>query len=326
VLAVPLLEVENLQAEFRTPGGIVQAVRGVSFRVERGETVGIVGESGSGKSATALALMRLIPTPPGSITGGAVRLDGEELLSLPERQMQRVRGARMAMVFQDPFSSLNPTMTLGEQVAESIRLHTGASRAEAKAQTLRLFQAVRLPSPEIRYRQYPHQVSGGQRQRVMIAIAFACNPELLIADEPTTALDVTVQAQVLALMGALQKRTDAGVLLITHDLGVVAEVCDRVLVMYAGTIVESGTVEQIFTAPKHPYTQGLLASLPQINVERNQRLPSIPGQPPDLAHLPPGCPFYDRCPKRMPDICPSREPEPTTPQPGQRVRCFLYGG
>ena len=325
-MTVPLLEVEDLRTEFRTSAGVVQAVRGVSLRVERGETVGIVGESGSGKSVTALSLMRLVPDPPGKITGGSIRLDGEELLTKTAREMQDVRGARIAMVFQDPFSSLNPTMTLGAQVAEPIRLHKGVRSSEAKAQALRLLQAVRIPSPEIRYRQYPHQVSGGQRQRIMIAIAFACNPELLIADEPTTALDVTVQAQVLALMADMQKKTDTGVLIITHDLGVVAEVCDRVLVMYAGTIVESGSVEQIFRAPKHPYTQGLLASLPQITTDRSQRLSSIPGQPPDLAHLPPGCPFFDRCPKRIPDLCPTREPEPTTPEPGQTVRCYLYGG
>ena len=326
MLAPPLLEVENLRTEFRTPDGVIQAVRGVSFQVARGETVGIVGESGSGKSVTALSLMRLIPSPPGRIVGGSVRLDGEDLLTRSERQMQAIRGGRMAMVFQDPFSSLNPTMTLGEQVAEPIRLHTGASRAEAKAQALRLLQAVRIPAPESRYRQYPHEISGGQRQRIGLAIAFACNPELLIADEPTTALDVTVQAQVLALMADMQKQTNAGVLLITHDLGIVAEVCDRVLVMYAGQIVESGTVTQIFHAPKHPYTQGLLASLPQIAAARHRRLPSIPGQPPDLARLPPGCPFFDRCPKRMPELCPTREPAPTTPEPGQTTRCFLYGG
>ncbi|HZT42346.1 MAG TPA: ABC transporter ATP-binding protein [Chthonomonadaceae bacterium] len=325
-MAESLLEVEDLRTEFRTSVGTVQAVRGVTFRVERGETVGIVGESGSGKSVTALSLMRLVPNPPGRIVGGSVRLDGKDLLAMSEREMQHVRGARMAMVFQDPFSSLDPTMTLGAQVAEPIRLHTGASRSEAKLQALRLLQSVRIPSPEIRYRQYPHQVSGGQRQRVMIAIAFACNPDLLIADEPTTALDVTVQAQILALMADMQKKTDTGILLITHDLGVVAEVCDRVLVMYAGTIVESGTVDQIFTAPRHPYTQGLLDSLPQITTDRSQRHISIPGQPPDLAHLPPGCPFFDRCPKRMPDICPTREPQPTTPVPGQTVRCYLYGG
>ena len=319
-----LLEVDNLQTEFRTGAGAVRAVRGVSFRVERGETVGIVGESGSGKSVTALSIMGLIPSPPGRITGGSVRLDGDELIGKPAREMQRLRGAKLAMVFQDPFSCLNPTMTLGAQVAEPIRLHQGASRLEARAQALRLFEAVRIPNPETRLRQYPHQISGGQRQRVMIAMAFACNPELLIADEPTTALDVTVQAQVLTLMQDMQRKSNAGVLLITHDLGVVAEVCDRVLVMYAGMVVESGTVEQIFRAPKHPYTQGLLASLPQIGADRANRLVSIAGQPPDLQHLPPGCPFYPRCPQRMPDICPTREPERTEPVPGQIVRCHLY--
>lgn len=323
-MAVPLLQVENLCAEFQTAGGVVQAVRGVSFQVERGETVGIVGESGSGKSVTAMSLMGLIPSPPGRIVRGSVRLDGQELIGLPERAMQKLRGGAMAMVFQDPFSSLNPTMTLGAQVAEPIRLHTGARKAEAKMQAIRLMQAVRIPNAEMRFRQYPHQISGGQRQRIMIAIAFACNPALLIADEPTTALDVTVQAQVLALMAEMQKKNATGVLLITHDLGVVAEVCDRVLVMYAGQIVESGTADQIFHTPKHPYTQGLLASLPQIQADRARRLQSIPGQPPDLAHLPPGCPFYDRCNQRLPDVCRSREPAPVSVAPGQFARCHLY--
>jgi oligopeptide transport system ATP-binding protein len=316
--------VTDLRTEFRTSAGVVQAVRGVSFHVERGETVGIVGESGSGKSVTALSVMGLVASPPGKITDGSVRLDGEELIGKPEREMREVRGAKLAMVFQDPFSCLNPTMTLGAQVAEPIRLHTGASRTEAREQVVRLFQAVRIPNPEMRVRQYPHQISGGQRQRVMIAMAFACTPQLLIADEPTTALDVTVQAQVLTLMADMQKKTGAGVLLITHDLGVVAEVCDRVLVMYAGTIVESGTVEQIFRAPKHPYTQGLLASLPTIGASRAERLPGIAGQPPDLAHLPPGCPFYERCTQRMPDRCTARPPEAIEVEPGQIARCFLY--
>ena len=321
----PLLEVENLETEFHTSGGIVRAVRGVSFHVHRGETVGIVGESGSGKSVTSLSLMRLIPNPPGRIAGGSVKLDGQEILNLPERQMRAIRGGRMAMIFQDPFSSLNPTMTLGEQVTEAIRAHAKVSKREARNRALELFRLVRIPSPEIRLKQYPHQISGGQRQRVMIAIAFSTSPELLIADEPTTALDVTVQAQIMALMADFQKRSNAAILLITHDLGVVAEMCDRVLVMYAGQIVEQGTAEQIFRAPKHPYTVGLLESLPQLNADRRARLVSIPGQPPDLAHLPPGCPFEDRCPRRM-DICRTREPLPTEPEPGQTVRCYLYGG
>ena len=229
------------------------------------------------------------------------------------------------MVFQDPFSSLNPTMTLGEQVAEPIRLHTGASRFAAKQEVLELFQAVRIPEPETRYRQYPHQVSGGQRQRIMIAIAFACDPELLIADEPTTALDVTVQAQVLSLMADMQKRSNAGVLIITHDLGVVAEICDRVLVMYAGMVVESGSVNQIFHSPKHPYTQGLLESLPKIDADRSRKLPSIPGQPPDLAKLGAGCPFFPRCRSGMPDVCTKSEPPVTRIETDHAVRCFLYG-
>ena len=324
-MSVPLLRVENLQTEFRTSGGVVQAVRGVSFEVERGETVGIVGESGSGKSVTALSLMGLIPTPPGHITGGSIQLDGEELLGRSQKDLRQIRGAKIAMVFQDPFSSLNPTMTLGEQVAEPIRLHTGVSRRKAREQVIELFQAVRIPSPEIRYRQYPHEISGGQRQRVMIAIAFACNPALLIADEPTTALDVTVQAQVLSLMSDMQQKTGAGVVLITHDLGVVAEVCDRVLVMYAGRIVESATVEQLFRSPKHPYTQGLLAALPQINAAHRERLISIPGQPPDLAHLPAGCAFFERCPKRLPDLCPLHDPGLSEPEPHHYTRCLLYG-
>jgi oligopeptide transport system ATP-binding protein len=269
--------------------------------------------------------MGLIPTPPGHVTGGSIQLDGEELLCKSQKELQRIRGAKIAMVFQDPFSSLNPTMTLGEQVAEPIRLHTGVNASKAREQVIRLFQSVRIPSPEIRYRQYPHEISGGQRQRVMIAIAFACNPDLLIADEPTTALDVTVQAQVLSLMKEMQQKTGAGVVLITHDLGVVAEVCDRVLVMYAGRIVESATVEQLFRSPKHPYTQGLLAALPQINAAHRERLVSIPGQPPDLAHLPAGCAFFERCPKRMPDLCPVHDPGLSEPEARHFTRCLLYG-
>ena len=321
-----LLSVENLHVEFRTSGGTVQAVRGVSFQVAEGETVGLVGESGSGKSVTALSLMRLIPTPPGHIREGSIRLEGKEIRELSEREMHKVRGAQMAMVFQDPFTSLNPTMTLGAQVAEPLLLHKGVSKQEARQQVLELFEAVRLPNPELRYKQYPHEISGGQRQRVMIAIAFACKPRLLIADEPTTALDVTVQAQVLSLIQQMQREFKTGVLMITHDLGVVAEVCDRVLVMYAGQVVESGTVEQIFDSPKHPYTQGLLASLPQIQADTRQRLVSIPGQPPDLSALPNGCAFYDRCPKRLVDICTQKEPEEARFENGQTVRCFLHGG
>ena len=322
-LSEPLLQVENLETHFFTPTGVVQAVRSVSFRVHRGETVGIVGESGSGKSVTSLSIMRLVPDPPGRIVNGSVKLDGQEVLALPKREMRRIRGEKMSMIFQDPFSSLNPTMALGEQVAEAIRTHRHVGKREARDRTIELFRAVRIPSPELRYRQYPHQVSGGQRQRVMIAIAFSTNPQLLIADEPTTALDVTVQAQIIALMADFQKRTEAAILLITHDLGVVAEMCDRVLVMYAGRIVEEASVEQIFRAPKHPYTVGLLESLPQLNAEPGMRLKSIPGAPPDLANLPPGCPFADRCPHVM-EVCGVDDPAPRKADTGQWTRCHLY--
>jgi oligopeptide/dipeptide ABC transporter ATP-binding protein len=293
--------------------------------VERGETVGIVGESGSGKSVTSLSIMRLIPEPPGKICSGYVRLEGRDLLQLKRKEMQEVRGGKISMIFQDPFSSLNPTMTLGEQVAEAVRAHARVGKKESRARALELFRAVRLPSPEMRMKQYPHQISGGQRQRVMIAIAFSTNPQLLIADEPTTALDVTVQAQIMSLMADFQKRTEASILLITHDLGVVAEMCDRVLVMYAGQIVEEATAERLFRSPKHPYTIGLLESLPQLNDERGGRLRSIAGQPPDLARLGPGCPFAERCPRVM-DICRREEPASIEVEDGQWARCHLYSG
>jgi oligopeptide transport system ATP-binding protein len=323
-LSASLLRVHDLQTVFHTSGGVVQAVRGVKFEINRGETVGIVGESGSGKSVTALSLMRLVPSPPGEIIAGSVELEGRDLLRIPIRDMREVRGGRISMIFQDPFSSLNPTMTLGEQVAEAICAHTNIAKWRARDKALELFRAVRIPSPELRLKQYPHQISGGQRQRVMIALAFSTNPTLLIADEPTTALDVTVQAQIMSLMDDFQKRTDSAILLITHDLGIVAEMCDRVLVMYAGRIVDEGTVEQIFRSPKHPYTVGLLESLPQLNADARQRLKSIPGQPPNLAQLPPGCPFADRCPKAM-EVCGRVDPEVTELEEGQKTRCHLYG-
>lgn len=323
-MSEPLLQVDNLQTHFFTSAGIVKAVRGVSFHVNQGETVGVVGESGSGKSVTALSLMRLVPNPSGRIVGGSIVLDGQDILRLPPRELREVRGGRMSMVFQDPFSSLNPTMTLGTQVAEAILAHQKVSKREAMERTLELFKAVRMPSPEIRLKQYPHQISGGQRQRVMIALAFSTDPTLLIADEPTTALDVTVQAQIMTLMADFQERTNAAILLITHDLGIVAESCDRVLVMYAGQIVESAPVEQIFRAPKHPYTIGLLESLPQLNADSRERLKSIPGQPPNLARLAPGCPFADRCPRVM-DVCRTVEPPPSSVGPDQYARCYLYG-
>jgi len=322
-VSIPLLEVENLRTHFFTRMGVVQAVRGVSFRVWRGETVGVVGESGSGKSVMALSLMRLIPSPPGRIVGGSVRLEGQEILTLPSPQLRRIRGGKIAMIFQDPFSSLNPTMRLGDQIVEALRAHAPLRAREARQKALEMLRAVRVPSPKIRFRQYPHQISGGQRQRVMIAMAFCTRPSLLIADEPTTALDVTVQAQIMALMADFQKQAQAAILLITHDLGLVAEMCDRVLVMYAGQIVEEGSVEQIFHTPRHPYTLGLLESLPRIDAEPKAFLPFIPGQPPDLAHLPPGCPFAERCPQAM-EVCRTQEPPHLEVSPGQFVRCFLY--
>lgn len=319
----PLLDVRNLTASFSVGNAWVPAVRNVSFALDRGEVVGLVGESGCGKSATALSLMRLLPDPAGRITSGSVLLDGVDVLSMDDTQLRQTRGGRIAMVFQDPFSCLNPTMTLGDQVIEAVRAHSGLSRQEARQKTLDLLRSVHMPMPELRMKQYPHQVSGGQRQRVMIAMAFAGNPELIIADEPTTALDVTVQAQVLALMLDLRARTGAAILLITHDLGVVAETCDRMMVMYAGRIVEEGPTQSVFSRPGHPYTKGLLASLPTIEGPRSARLPSIPGQPPAPAEVAGGCAFADRCPDVM-ERCRQAEPERIEIGPGIGVRCWLH--
>lgn len=317
-----LLRVEQLQTEFATPFGVVKAVRGVSLEMKRGETVGLVGESGSGKSVLALSLMRLIPSPPGRIRSGEAKFGGTDLLTLPEREMRRIRGGQISMIFQDPFSCLNPTMTAGSQVVEAIQAHTPLRGKAAWDRALELFRAVRLPSPELRLRQYPHQMSGGQRQRVMIAMAFATEAALLIADEPTTALDVTVQAQILALMQDMKERTGTAILLITHDLGVVAETCDRVLVMYAGEIVEEGPVADLFREPLHPYTQGLLKSLPNLEAPPSKRLPTIPGQPPDLLSLEPGCAFAARCPHVM-EQCRAEKPKRTQSAENRAVRCHL---
>ncbi len=302
-----LLEVQNLTTEFVTDDGVATAVDGVSWGVRRGEILAIVGESGCGKSVTAMSVMRLIPTPPGRIVGGRVLLHSEagvaaggenmapiDLLSIPDREMRRVRGARVAMIFQEPMSALNPVMTVGAQIVEAIRLHRGLNRRDAYASAVDLLQRVGIPAPEKRVHDYPHQLSGGMRQRVMIAMGLSCNPELLIADEPTTALDVTVQAQIIELLLELRDQTGMGVVLITHDLGVVAEMADRVCVMYAGRIVESADTQQIFSSPLHPYTQGLLHSLPRIDRSMD-RLNVIPGQVPDPLHFPPGCRFHPRC-------------------------------
>ncbi|MBW3534490.1 MAG: ABC transporter ATP-binding protein [Gemmatimonadetes bacterium] len=291
-----LLEVEDLRTWFFTDQGVARAVDGVSFQVREGETVGIVGESGCGKTVTSLSLMRLVPAPPGRIMeGSSVRLRGEELVGAPEKRMRALRGNDISMVFQEPMTSLNPVFTVGSQIGETLRLHMGLSRRQARERTVEALREVGIPEPAQRYGEYPHQLSGGMRQRVMIAMALATGPGLLIADEPTTALDVTIQAQILELLAGLQERRRMGVLLITHDLGVVAEVCDRVVVMYAGQVVEQGTVREVFQAPAHPYTEGLLASLPRVD-EPGTRLRPIPGTVPPSHAWPPACRFADRCP------------------------------
>ncbi len=290
----PVLRVEGLRTHFHTEHGVVKAVDGVSFEVGRGEVLGIVGESGSGKSVTNLSVLQLVPTPPGRIESGQVWFDGEDLLTRSERQMRKVRGRRISMIFQDPMSSLNPYLPVRTQVGEVLRLHEGLSRREARAKTIDLLGQVGIPDPSRRVDAYPHELSGGMRQRVMIAMALACEPELLLADEPTTALDVTIQAQILELIQGLCRERGTAVVLVTHDLGVVAGVADRVAVMYAGRIVEQGDVERIFAAAKHPYTRGLLQSLPRL--DRKSALTAIPGLPPDLSRLPGGCAFAPRCP------------------------------
>lgn len=318
-----LLEVNNLHTTFGQGTNTVQAVRGVSLEVGRGETLGIVGESGSGKSVTALSVLRLID-PPGRITAGEIRLDGTDLRTLTERQMRGVRGGRVAMVFQDPMTALNPTLTIGEQIAETLRAHQSLSRKDAWAQAAEWLRRVRVTLPERRLRQYPHELSGGMRQRVMLAIAFSCRPEVLLADEPTTALDVTVQAQILDLMDELKAELGTAIVLITHDLGIVAERCDRVAVMYAGQVVEYAAAAALFAAPKHPYTQALLASLPDWRQPRPpEPLPALPGQPPSLALVPPGCPFAPRCPQVFAP-CPTRVPANTKLEGERTVRCLRY--
>jgi oligopeptide/dipeptide ABC transporter ATP-binding protein len=300
---MPLLEVRDLSVEFHLQGRAARAVDGVSLEVQPGEMLGVVGESGSGKSVTALSIMRLLPSPPGRVVGGQILFEGRDLLTVPEREMRSLRGAAMAMVFQDPLSSLNPVLTVGFQVAEAIALHQEVGRAEAWERAVEALRRVRIPDPEAKAHQYPHQLSGGQRQRVMIAMAFSCRPQLVIADEPTTALDVTVQRQILQLMAQLRRELGTAILLITHDLGVVAQTCDRVAVMYAGKVVETAPVAALFARPRHPYTRALLASVPRVDESSTAtaagselHLPSIPGQPPDLFSIPTGCPFRPRCP------------------------------
>ena len=291
----PLLAIEDLVVEFRTEDGIVHAVDGVSYELFPGEILGIVGESGSGKSVSTLALLGLIPMPPGRIVSGTAMFKGRDLLRLKKKELRKVRGNEVAMVFQDPMTSLNPVLTVGRQLGEAIKTHFPDQKdAEVKQRIIELLTLVGVPNPETRYTQYPHEFSGGMRQRAMIAMGIANSPSLLIADEPTTALDVTIQAQVLEVLKRVQHETEAATILITHDLGIVAEMCDRVLVMYAGHIVESGTVEAIFRSPRHPYTIGLMNSLPKLT-EDEEWLEPITGAPPSLINLPPGCPFHPRC-------------------------------
>jgi peptide/nickel transport system ATP-binding protein len=319
-----LLEINGLQTNFFTDAGVVRAVDGVSLKVRKGETLGIVGESGCGKSVTALSILRLIPDPPGKIIGGKILLDGRNLLDLRENEMRKVRGASISMIFQEPMTSLNPVFTVGDQIAEGIRLHQSLSKRESWNKAIEMVRLVRIPDPERRVKEYPHQMSGGMRQRVMIAMALSCNPQLLIADEPTTALDVTIQAQILDLLNQLKAEMGMAVMLITHDLGVVADTAARVAVMYAGRVVEEAPVMELFTNPLHPYTQGLLASIPRIEKsERRPRLQAIPGMVPDLLDLPRGCKFQARCTKVF-EPCRGEEPQLKQIKTDHFVRCFLY--
>jgi oligopeptide transport system ATP-binding protein len=318
-----LLRVEDLQISFGTYAGEVQAVRGVSFELRRGETLAIVGESGSGKSVTAKSLMRLLPEANTRIKSGEAIFEGQDLLKLSEQRMQRIRGSKIAMVFQDPMTSLDPTMKVGTQIEESLKKHLGMSRQRARERTVELLTLVGIPNPEKRVKQYPHQFSGGMRQRVVIAIALACDPQILIADEPTTALDVTIQAQILDLLKELQEKIGTSIILITHDLGVVANIADRIAVMYAGKVVETGTLREVFYNAQMPYTWGLLASIPLPTADRSQELIPIPGSPPDMADPPKGCPFTARCPYSM-RICAEEMPEYTTFSREHKAACWLH--
>ena len=319
----PLLVVDSLQTYFFGEGRVVRAVDGISYSLNAGEVIGIVGESGSGKSVSSLSLMRLIDSPPGRIVGGDVHFDGDNLLTMTEEEMRGIRGNKISMIFQEPLTSLNPVYSIGEQIMEPLVLHQGLGKREARDRAIEMLQRVGVPSPAERVKAYPHQLSGGMRQRAMIAMALSCNPRLLIADEPTTALDVSIQAQILELMRDLQRDYGSSMIFITHDLGVVSEMCDRVIVMYAGRIVEQGTTSQIFASPKHPYTWGLFDCLPKIEERKGIRLTPIFGQPPNLANPPSGCKFHPRCPYAF-ERCTLEEPPLFTRDDGQTVRCWLY--
>ncbi|HHW03361.1 MAG TPA: ABC transporter ATP-binding protein [Thermoanaerobacterales bacterium] len=317
-----LLDVRNLKVNFKTYGGQVNAVRGVSFYLDEGECVAIVGESGCGKSVTSKAIMKLVPSPPGEITGGEIIFKNTDLLKLSKKDMMEIRGSEIGMIFQDPMTYLNPTMTIGRQIQEAIERHTKLNKRQAIEKVREMLNFVGIPNPDKRMRQYPHEFSGGMRQRVMIAIAMACNPKLLIADEPTTALDVTIQAQILDLMKSFQKKFNTSIMLITHDLGVVANMADRVLVFYAGKIVESGNVDDIFYNPQHPYTWGLLNSVPGLHSHKKGKLISIEGTPPDLFSPPDGCGFAARCVYAM-KVCKSIYPEMIDLGGGHQCACWL---
>lgn len=318
----PLLAVNDLQVLFTTCAGDVQAVRGVSFNLNPGETIAIVGESGCGKSVAAQSIIKLIPTPPGRYAAGQVLFAGQDLLLKSEKEMEQIRGRRIGMIFQDPMTSLNPTMRVGDQIVEVLKKHSDLTTAGQKLRAVEMLSFVGLPNPAKRFSQYPHQFSGGMRQRAMIAMALACNPGLLIADEPTTALDVTVQAQILEVMQALKEKFGTSIILITHDLGVVAGFASRVLVMYAGKVVESGPTGEIFYHPQHPYTRGLLASLPRPGQGIREKLNPIAGRPPDLLKPPRGCAFWPRCGRAM-LVCRELQPEETSLSDFHRVSCWL---
>ncbi|KNZ69030.1 oligopeptide/dipeptide ABC transporter ATPase [Thermincola ferriacetica] len=322
-MAETLLAVEDLKTYFYTEAGVVKAVDGVSFTLKKGETLGVVGESGSGKSITAMSILQLIASPPGRIVGGKIIFNGENLLDKSPEEIRKIRGNEIAMIFQDPMTSLNPVLTIGEQLIEVIILHQKLDKKSAAKKAVEMLSLVGIPEAEKRLKAYPHQFSGGMRQRAMIAIALSCNPKLLIADEPTTALDVTIQAQILKLMNDLKERFHTSIMMITHDLGVVAEICDDVVVMYAGRPVEYADVNTLFESPLHPYTWGLLASLPRIDDREKKRLEPIEGLPPDLVNMPPGCPFAPRCKKAM-EICRVQRPEYREIKKGHLVACHLY--
>ena len=317
-----LLEVKDLRTQFFTQDGVVNAVNGISYVLNEGETLGVVGESGCGKSVSVLSLMRLIPQPPGKIVGGEVLFDGKDLLKISEDEIRGVRGNKIAMIFQDPMTSLNPVLTINQQVSEALMLHLGMTKEQARERSIELLDMVGIPEAEDRMDDYPHQFSGGMRQRVMIAMALSCNPSILIADEPTTALDVTIQAQFIELVKRLKDEFGMAVIWITHDLGIIAGIARRVKVMYAGFFVESAGVKQLYGDPRHPYTLGLLGSVPRVDEVRKEKLATIEGLPPDLIALPPACPFYARCPYRL-DRCQEERPTLREIVPGHEIACWV---